>query len=228
MSITGSDARSAQRPRSRSSIGSSLLAANRVNAYHGNMDKAAVRRRMKVVLAGIPPADLASRSAHAAARLIATHWWHRAGVVLAFLAMPGEPDPRGVVALARAEGKTAAAPLIVDGEIEFRLIAGDPGRLARGNWGIPQPDPSWPAWAPWPDPAGILVVTPGLAFDAGLHRLGRGGGYYDRFLARLRAMPGIRCTAVGFCLEEQIVDGLPHDDRDQRVDAIVTDRRTIG
>jgi 5-formyltetrahydrofolate cyclo-ligase len=192
------------------------------------MDKAAVRRRMKALLAGIPAAELLKRSTLASARLLATPWWSDAGTVLSFLAMPGEPDPHAVVVAARDAGKTAAAPLIVDGELSFRVIAGGTEHLARDAWGVPQPDPSWPAWAPGPGPAYVLVVTPGLAFDAAMHRLGRGGGYYDRFLARLRVMPGIRCTAVAFCLDEQVVDHLPHDTQDQRVDAIITDRRTIG
>ena len=192
------------------------------------MDKAEARRRMKSVLAGIPTADLSRRSALAAARLVSTPWWQEAEAVLAFLAMHGEPDLRAAVAAAHAGGKTVAAPLIVDGELEFRVIAGDPGRLARDAWGIPQPDPAWPAWVPAAAPGRVLVVTPGLAFDAQFHRLGRGRGYYDRFLTRLKAVPGIRCTAVAFCLDEQVVDRVPHDERDQRVDAIVTDRRTIG
>jgi 5-formyltetrahydrofolate cyclo-ligase len=192
------------------------------------MDKAEVRRRMKALLAGIPAAELSNRSALAAARLLSTPWWRDAGTVLSFLAMPGEPDPRAVVAAARAAGKPAAAPLIVDGDLQFRVIAGNTERLARDARGIPQPDPSWPAWTPGSDPARVLVVTPGLAFDEKMRRLGRGGGYYDRFLARLRALPGIRCTAVAFCLDEQVVDRLPHDVRDQPVDGIVTDRRTIG
>jgi 5-formyltetrahydrofolate cyclo-ligase len=192
------------------------------------MDKAVARGRMKAMLAAVAAADLERRSALAAARLLASRWWREAEVVLAFLAMPGEADPRAAVAAARAAGTTVAAPLIVDGELEFRVIAGDTTPLARDAWGIPQPAPSWPAWVPAAAPARVLVVTPGLGFDAELHRLGRGRGYYDRFLARLRAAPGVRCSAVGFCLDEQVVDGLPHDDRDQRRDAIVTDRRTIG
>jgi 5-formyltetrahydrofolate cyclo-ligase len=191
------------------------------------MDKATVRSRMKAVLAGIPAADLASRSALAAARLLATRWWREAEVVLAFLAMPGEPDPRAIVAAARAEGKTIAAPLIAGGELEFRSIVGDPDLLDRDAWGIPQPDPSWPAWSPSPTSPRILVVTPGLAYDRTMHRLGRGRGYYDRFLARLRAAPGIRCTAVGFCLDEQLVERLPFGSGDQSVDAVVTDTRSL-
>ncbi len=121
-----------------------------------------------------------------------------------------------------------AAPVIEAGEISFRVIGGDPALLPRDGWGIPQPDPSWPAWTPDPAAPRVLVVTPGLAFDPRGHRLGRGRGYYDRFLARLRATAGIRATVVAFCLDEQVVDRVPHGDGDQPVDAIVTDRREIG
>lgn len=192
------------------------------------MDKARLRAAMRHLLARLPAAELASRSGRAAARLVATPWWRAADAVLLFLAMPGEPDPRELVAAARAAGKTVAAPLIEAGELAFRVLAGDADRLPRDAWGIPQPDASWPAWTADRDRAEVLVVTPGLAFDRQRHRLGRGRGYYDRFLARLRSAPGIRCTAVAFCLDEQVLDAVPHGPRDQAVDAIVTDRRTIG
>jgi 5-formyltetrahydrofolate cyclo-ligase len=191
------------------------------------MDKAGARARMKALLAAVAPAELVSRSRLAAARLLASRWWREADEVLAFLAMPGEPDPGTVVAAARAEGKIVAVPVIVAGEIAFRVVAGSPDGLPRDAWGIPQPDPGWPAWTPGPAAVRVLVVTPGLAFDPAGHRLGRGRGYYDRFLTRLRALPGIRTTAVAFCLDEQVVDGVPHGDADQPVDAIVTDRRAL-
>jgi 5-formyltetrahydrofolate cyclo-ligase len=192
------------------------------------MDKARMRAWMKALLAAIAPADLASRSRLAAARLLDSRWWREADEVLAFLAMPNEPDPAAAVAAARAEAKTVAVPVIEAGDLGFRVVAGSPDGLPRDGWGIPQPDPAWPAWAP--DPAGsrVLVVTPGLAFDPAGHRLGRGRGYYDRLLSRLRAAPGIRVTAVAFCLDEQVVDAVPHDDGDRSVDAIVTDRRALG
>jgi 5-formyltetrahydrofolate cyclo-ligase len=192
------------------------------------MDKARLRAQMKTVLAAVVPAELASRSRLAAARLLTTPWWREADAVLAFLAMPGEPDAAMVVAAARAEGKIVAVPVIEAGEIAFRVVAGSPEGLPRDAWGIPQPDPAWPTWAPDQGAPRVLVVTPGLAFDPQGHRLGRGRGYYDRFLARLRAAPGIRASAVAFCLDEQVVVGVPHGDGDQPVDAIVTDRRAIG
>jgi 5-formyltetrahydrofolate cyclo-ligase len=70
-------------------------------------------------------------------------------------------------------------------------------------------DPSWPD----------MVVVPGLAFTVDGHRLGQGGGWYDRFLPRRRA----DCTTIGVCFAPQLVDNLPTDEHDVTLDAIVTD-----
>ncbi len=66
-----------------------------------------------------------------------------------------------------------------------------------------------------------LIVTPGLAFDARGHRLGRGGGFYDRFLVRVRNS----AVRVGIAFDFQIIDEVPVDEQDASVDIIVTDRR---
>ena len=64
-------------------------------------------------------------------------------------------------------------------------------------------------------------MVPGLAFDAHGHRLGRGGGYYDRFLGRLRRT----AATVGLGFDVQITDEVPVNDGDVSVDIVVTDRR---
>ena len=66
-----------------------------------------------------------------------------------------------------------------------------------------------------------LVIVPGLAFDPSGNRLGRGGGFYDRFLRRLRRS----ATTVGLAFDVQIIDTVPANDRDFAVTTIVTDRR---
>jgi 5-formyltetrahydrofolate cyclo-ligase len=68
-----------------------------------------------------------------------------------------------------------------------------------------------------------LVIVPGLAFDAQGHRLGRGGGYYDRFLSRLRP----ETSKVALVFDFQLVDRVPRIDHDVAVDIIVTDRRVL-
>jgi 5-formyltetrahydrofolate cyclo-ligase len=80
-----------------------------------------------------------------------------------------------------------------------------------------------------PEPAGSTVVdvgeidlaiTPGLAFDRRGHRVGYGGGHYDRFFAAAR--PDV--AKVGVCFAIQLVDEVPHGPFDERVDVVVTER----
>ena len=69
------------------------------------------------------------------------------------------------------------------------------------------------------DPGDLqLVLVPGMAFDRSGRRLGRGGGFYDRFLARLA--PGT--LKIGFCFRCQVLEEIPTSDHDRLVDAIVT------
>jgi 5-formyltetrahydrofolate cyclo-ligase len=70
------------------------------------------------------------------------------------------------------------------------------------------------------DPATLdVVVVPGLAFTPDGHRLGQGGGHYDRFLTRVR--PG--CLTIGVCFREQLVAELPVEAHDVPLTAVVTD-----
>jgi 5-formyltetrahydrofolate cyclo-ligase len=66
-----------------------------------------------------------------------------------------------------------------------------------------------------------IVVLPLLAFDQAGHRLGYGGGFYDRTLQELRAAGPVH--AVGFAYDKQAVKQVPTETTDQPMDAIVTD-----
>ena len=64
------------------------------------------------------------------------------------------------------------------------------------------------------------MLVPLLAFDAAGRRLGYGGGFYDRTLARLRAIKPV--VAVGIAYDECQVDAVPHLDYDERLDWVLT------
>jgi 5-formyltetrahydrofolate cyclo-ligase len=66
-----------------------------------------------------------------------------------------------------------------------------------------------------------LIVLPLVAFDAQGHRLGMGGGYYDRLLARTRRGGPRR---VGYAFSAQQADALPHEAHDAKLDAVATER----
>lgn len=69
-----------------------------------------------------------------------------------------------------------------------------------------------------------LVLVPGVAFDGGCHRLGRGGGFYDRFLAQA----GLgRAWMLGVGFGVQLVERVPRSSHDRQVDGVVTDRAIV-
>lgn len=77
---------------------------------------------------------------------------------------------------------------------------------------------------PAPDPAAIdVVIVPGTAFTVSGDRLGQGGGWYDRFLTRVRG----ECLTVGVAFAPQLVDSLPVEAHDLRVDVVVTDEAVV-
>lgn len=64
-----------------------------------------------------------------------------------------------------------------------------------------------------------LILVPGMAFDRHGHRLGRGKGYYDRFLSQAKD-----CYKIGVCFPFQLVDEVPTDEHDVRMDEIITQK----
>lgn len=194
------------------------------------MTKADLRRSMKAVLGRMEARTLAEGGAAAARRLEAADAWKHADLVLAFLSMPGEIDTAPLIAAARRAGKAVAVPGIEGDLLRFRLMPAGEGALPRDRWGIPVPDPRWPAAdlagrGPRQEPRRVLIVVPGLAFDREGNRLGRGKGFYDRFLAESRRA---RPAAIGFCLAAQLVDSVPVDAHDVPVDGVVTDGETLA
>lgn len=65
-----------------------------------------------------------------------------------------------------------------------------------------------------------LIVVPGMAFSADGWRLGHGGGYYDRYIAAMRQKTGDAFHTAGVCFSCQLLDDVPHDDMDERMDAV--------
>jgi len=184
-----------------------------------------MRRAMKGLLGGMDRADLRDRSGRAAERFRQTGAWMWMDVLFCFLSMPGELATYSLIRAARDEGKPVAVPRIEDGEIRFVTLPPGVPTPPRDRWGIPVPDPAWPAVDP-PRAGRILVCAPGLAFDRQGNRLGRGKGYYDRFLSRARAARA-HLVAIGICFAGQVVAEVPHGETDQRLDGLVTDAETL-
>jgi len=149
----------------------------------------------------------------------------------AFLSTIGEPDTQPIMAQLLARGVSVAVPRVVGDDLEFRRITSSVGPFTKGAFGIRVP----PSEAPivFPSEADLdfplAVLVPGVAFDRAGNRLGRGRGYYDRFLHALFRRYGHRLdiTLIGFCHSLQVVDRVPVESHDIPVDCLLTEKGAI-
>lgn len=154
-----------------------------------------------------------SQSAEALAALEAHPAFGAARTVLLYHSLPDEVDTHAFVEK-WSGAKRVLLPVVVGNDLELRCYTGLHD-LAVGAFGISEPTGEL-----FTDYGSIdLVVVPGVAFDRLGNRLGRGRGYYDRLLPRI---PHAR--KVGICFPFQIVDRVPAEAFDIRMDEVVSGR----
>ncbi len=190
--------------------------------------KRELRAEIRCRLAALPGLAIQNKSIRIASSLFETEWWRGASWVFGYIDMLGEVQTREMIAQAYRDRKEVAIPRIEGEELSFYQYHGHTQDLLPNQFGILEPDPVWT----YVDPAAlgqhsILILTPGLAFDRRRQRLGRGKGFYDRFLARVRGLP-VSATAVGLAFTEQLLEEVPAAPHDLPVDGIVTDREVLG
>ncbi|MDR1971610.1 MAG: 5-formyltetrahydrofolate cyclo-ligase [Treponema sp.] len=175
--------------------------------------------RVTTRLAAMSGDYFAAQGAAAAALLEDSTWWEGYETLFIFLSMAQEIDTRPLLESALAAGKRVFAPRLAAGGMSFRRVYSSAGPWERGSLGVREPGETAEAAGAGDFPA--LLIVPGLAFDREGRRLGRGRGFYDRFLAELddRGRP---FRAAGFCTACQLVEEVPVDRRDRRVDGICT------
>jgi 5-formyltetrahydrofolate cyclo-ligase len=182
-------------------------------------EKAALRDRMRRARAAIPPERRVLLAGRIEGRLFALPQIARARTVLLFYSFGTEVPTAGMLERLATEGHRLLLPYLTDrGDMEAAEVL--PGHsLVRSGYG-----PKEPPHRVVVNPAEVdIVVTPGLAFDRSGHRLGYGGGYYDRYLGRLE--PHAVRVGIGFAV--QLVTEVPSEPGDQRVDLVVTDEEAV-
>lgn len=177
-------------------------------------------------------AEWQQRGDHAAGVKLATHGAAllraadralnaRPRVVSAYHPMRTELDPLPLLQSLAERGFATCLPVVGGRDSPLLFRAWSPGApTVAAGFGTRQPPPDAAVAVPQ------LLLVPLLAFDRRGFRLGYGGGYYDRTLQALRALPGVgqegAVLAIGVAFDEQEVDAVPHLDYDQRLDGIVT------
>lgn len=175
--------------------------------------KQALRQQVRQALRALTPAQRARQSAAALRQLEADPLFRQSSTVMLFHSLPDEIDTHGFLE-AWGQAKRLLLPVVRGEDLELRRYRPQ-APLRCGAYHIAEP-----IGEAFTDYAGIqLIVVPGVAFDAAGHRLGRGKGYYDRFLShpRLRQVP-----TVGLCFPCQLLRQVPVEPHDVCVGKVIT------
>jgi 5-formyltetrahydrofolate cyclo-ligase len=152
-------------------------------------------------------------------RVMALPGWALARTVSAYAARPDEVATDGLLRALWDRGVRVALPRVHASELRLHEVSADT-QLTSSPLGVREPAPA----APTLDAESIdLFLVPGLLFDRRGRRLGRGGGHFDRLLARARP----EATRVGLCHASRVVDALPEDPWDARMHFVVTTAELI-
>ena len=175
------------------------------------MEKSEIRSLVRSRKRALTLAQIESASAALGAMLCGSPLYRQAQTIYGYL--PYNQEVRTIPILERAlsDGKRVAVPKVCGEEMKFIMLE-DLSQIAPGYAGIPEPIANEPVAC---DPRG-LVLMPGLAFDPQGHRIGYGGGFYDRFLAQEPDHP-----TIALCYDFQLFDHLDTEAFDIPVDQVI-------
>ena len=175
------------------------------------MDKKELRRTIRERKRAMTEEEIVSRSEKLGQLFAQSEAYRAAKTIYGYL--PYNQEVRTVPMLEQAlkDGKRVAVPKVYGDEMKF-LYLDDLSQVEKGYAGIPEPI----ADGPVADDDTALVLMPGLAFDPAGHRIGYGGGFYDKFLAAEPNHP-----TLALCYEFQMLPELHTEEHDIPVDTVL-------
>jgi 5-formyltetrahydrofolate cyclo-ligase len=179
-----------------------------------NTSKSTLRERIRARLAELPATEVRAHSASVWERLAVLPAFPPAQSVMTYVSHGNEIDTHGLIRQLLAMGRQVCVPAFA-GEYVPAVIHDFDADLVEGRFGILEPKSVIPA-----NPEVWLV--PGLAFDVKGNRLGRGGGFFDALLRRATG------AKIALAHDFQLLDEVPAETHDVRVDFIVTESRVVN
>lgn len=180
------------------------------------MNKIELRTHLKELVANVELEQKKIASEAVCKQLMSLASVANSNSIFAYLPLQNEVNLLPLLELWIDESRTVCVPLINWEENTMRgglLATLDESALIETKFGIKEPKERHPLPADCID----ILLVPGVGFDSQGGRLGRGGGFYDRLIARSR--PPI---VIGVCFDEQIVESIPRESHDQLMSVVVT------
>ena len=175
------------------------------------MDKQALRKQIRELKRAMTIEEIERASARLGELFAASELYREAKTIYGYLPYNQEVRTAPMLQRALQEGKRIAVPKIFGDEMKFIYLE-DLTRVEKGYSGIPEPIEDGPV----ADDKTALVLMPGLAFDPAGHRIGYGGGFYDKFLAAEPEHP-----TLALCYAFQMLPQLPTEEFDIPVDLVL-------
>ena len=175
------------------------------------MDKKALRASIKEKKRAMTAEQIAQTSAALARQLYAHPAYQQTKNLFGYISYNQEVVTMPILEQAQKDGKRVAVPKCYGDEMRF-IFMEDLSKVEKGYANIPEPI----ADEPIADDETALVLMPGLAFDPQGHRIGYGGGFYDKFLAKEPNHP-----TLALCYDFQMVEYLETEEFDIPVDTVL-------
>ena len=175
--------------------------------------RALVEQRRRIMT----PEEVAEQSGRIMDQLERMSMFRDAKTVLLYYPIHNEVDLRPLLTKYRGQ-KTFLFPVTHRHSMEIRPYDGE-DMMRKGRMGVPEPQTET-----WDGPVDLIIV-PGVVFDQHCHRIGRGGGYYDKYLR----CHHLHTKKIGVCYSFQLKKhSIPHTFLDHKMDRVVTPQQTIG
>ena len=186
------------------------------------MEKKALRKEIRALRASHSDTEIHSMSLEVLAHVLETAEYRNAETLFVYVDCKHETETSDLIRRAWTDGKRVAVPKVFGQVMKFFYIHSLESDLEEGYFGIREPYEREPADEAADEPESLMVM-PGVAFDEKRHRIGYGGGFYDRYL---EAHPGLPTIALAF--EFQVKEEVPFEEFDILPGKIVTEKRVIS
>ncbi len=177
------------------------------------MDKVQLRKEIREKKRAMTQEEILAKSQRLCQKFLQCDAYANAKTIYGYLPYNQEVLTWELLRKAIEDGKRVAVPKVYGEDMKFIFIT-DFSKINNGYCGIPEPI----ADEPVADDHTALVLMPGLAFDREGHRIGYGGGFYDRFLSQEPSHP-----TVALCYDFQLLESLPTEEFDIPVDIVIWD-----